>query len=150
MPAVAAPPIGTCANEHPDREGRYLYELEGSPGVMVCAPCSREASAPYRYKRVQRCDRDPEREGPPTHSAAFRDPSHRKNVYLCIECHKANGYVLSDSSMLSKLDRVSKRHHLGRKEPCIAAGYGTECSGQTKQRSNLGVLCDFHARGGRA
>jgi hypothetical protein len=78
---------------------------------------------------------------------AFRDPAHRRDEYLCPDCHKEHdGYVPTARSMVNKTAaRVGAVHSRGQKAVCLAAGRGTDCHGQIKQRSSKGVLCDFHA-----
>lgn len=77
---------------------------------------------------------------------AFRDPAHRRDEYLCPVCHeKHDSYTPSERSMITKVQvRQGVVHSRGQKAVCIAAGRGTECHGQIKQRGKIGVLCDFH------
>ena len=136
IPAFSRP-RGDCP--HCDEKDALLYEDEDFVG---CAQCYRVRAR--RFDRVQSCDDCGE-------PGAFRDPSHRRDEYFCSRCHAKRGYIPTERSMISRvMVRASDTHSQGRKAVCIAAGYGTDCSGQIKPRGKLGVLCDFHARGGRA
>lgn len=124
----ADPPRGVCASCKDD--GVILH------GDDLCAGCYRvQANRNLPYP----CDMCGE-------APAFRDPLHRRDEYLCNECHAKTGFVPGERAMITKVQaRVGFTHTQGRKEPCIAAGHGTDCKGQTKPRGKLGVLCDRHA-----
>lgn len=78
---------------------------------------------------------------------AFRDPEHRRDEYLCPDCHKKyDAYEPGERAMVNQTRvRMGVVHSQGQKAVCIAAGHGTDCHGQIKQRGKVGVLCDFHA-----
>jgi len=77
---------------------------------------------------------------------AFRDPEHRRDEYLCPRCHKRHdAYEPGERAMVFKTRaRIGMTHSRGQKAVCIAAGQGTDCHGQIKQRGKIGVMCDFH------
>lgn len=133
----ANPPRGTCTSCGAEDE-----LLDEDPAR--CADCRRKTAQRHQAEMFYPCDRCGAEE-------AFRDPAHRKDIYLCTPCHNAEGYFPAERAMITKVQaRVGATHSQGRQDPCIAAGYGTACSGQIKPRGKRGVLCDFHARGGRA
>lgn len=79
---------------------------------------------------------------------AFRDPMHRRDEYLCADCHrKHDSYEPSERAMITKTQvRVGVTHSKGLKPLCVARGV-TECKGQVKPRGALkgAVVCDRHA-----
>lgn len=126
----ANPPRGTCAC---GEENAILHEREEGP--PCCAECYRRGAVRDREQACDSCGLGP----------AFRDPSHRRDEFKCLECHAKDGYTLDDAGMLRKLMGMPGRKHAqGRVEPCIAKGGVTECKGQTKPRGRLGVMCDRH------
>jgi hypothetical protein len=129
-------PRGLCSRM-PDCDGEehQLYRFSEDEPWLCPDHYRREA---VDTKWVQACD---------TCGAtpAFRVPGHRRNEYLCLEHHAEQGYTLDDMHMLRKLwGQAPKRHPLGRTAECIAAGHGTECRGEIKQRGKLGMMCTRH------
>ena len=73
----------------------------------------------------------------------WRDPLHRKNIYLCIKHHDPE--ALFQNRWANKV-RESKPLSIHDKVVCDAAGYGTECKGEIKYRSAKRMsLCNKHA-----
>jgi len=128
------PTRGHCGRKECPDEDAILWEA--ADGVMVCGFHYRQQSNRDRPYPCDECGRE----------GAFRDPAHRRDEYKCHECHAKDGYVPGDRSMITKIAaRVGAVHSQGKRDPCVAAGYSTECKGQVKPRGKLGVLCDFHA-----
>ena len=62
-----------------------VYELDDN---LLCAEHYRDRTR--HIKRVTPCDKC-------GGDNAVRDPSHRRNEYLCWSCHEANGFVINNS-----------------------------------------------------
>ena len=148
-PTKPAPPVrGTCSQnpEHVDRLVYVPWNGRAYEGPPICSDCYR-ARARAAPLPVQECDRC---QGAP----AFRDPSHRRNEYLCGDCHAANGYFLGARQLAGNVARSaptlreSTDGRAGRASViCEAHGYGTECRGEIKPRGGVNVgrsLCSFH------
>jgi hypothetical protein len=129
----ADPPRGQCQEPGCLETDAILYE---AGDVERCATHhSRLLNRKHEYP-CDNCGQGP----------AFRDPAHRRDEMLCGACHQKDGYVPTERAMVNKTAvRMGVVHSRGQKAVCIAAGHGTPCSGQIKQRSNKGVLCDRHA-----
>ena len=79
----------------------------------------------------------------------FRDPSHRKNIYLCMSCHLEGGGIGAKDSVMSRmLDMMFSPPVIREKTKCYAAGVGSECDNNIKPRSMWGgkMLCNKHGR----
>lgn len=127
------PPRGKCGREGCFEHDAILYTARD--GELVCAEHLRRQADRNRPYPCDNCGHEP----------AFRDPLERKDEMLCAKCHERNGYVPGKRAMISKIERrQGVTHSLGRKDVCIAAGKGTECRGQVKQRGRVGVVCDLH------
>lgn len=130
---VNGPVRGTCS-VHPEETDVLLYGWDREPDK--CANAYRDEA--YRAEHVQKCDRCP-------NLYAFRDPLGRKDEFLCMSCHREDGYVPGERAMITTVAaRMGVTHSQGRQDPCIAAGGPTTCKGQVKPRGKLGVLCDWH------
>jgi len=129
------PPYGPCTTEGcPNASGRVLLGQDDPR----CADCRSKSAKRHQAEMFYPCDICGAEQ-------AFRDPAHRRDEYLCVDCHKANGYEPTERGMLSKTQRrVGVTHSMGRKPVCIAAGHGTDCKGEIKQRGKRGELCNFH------
>ena len=93
------------------REGKYVYGTCSScsdanvlvyqiDDRLVCAEDYRQIVRTYNY--VQPCDRC---EATP----AMRDPSHRRNEYLCWDCHTGDGFVVGTSVVKRAIEAISYR-----------------------------------------
>jgi hypothetical protein len=103
-----------------------------------CASCRRKTANRHQAEMYYPCDRCGA-------SSAIRDPAHRRDEYLCLDCHKREGYEPGERAMVFKAQaRVGATHSMARRITCIAAGKGTDCKGEVKQRSDKGLLCNFH------
>lgn len=130
----ANPPRGQCSEDSCPEADAVLYTAQD--GVPRCATHhSRLINRKHDYP-CDNCGGGP----------AFRDPAHRRDEYLCPRCHLEDGYEPTERAMVNKTAvRMGVRHSRGQTAVCIAAGRGTDCKGQIKQRGKVGVLCDFHA-----
>lgn len=79
----------------------------------------------------------------------FRDPSHRKNLYQCMECHLEGGGIGAKDSVVGRMLRSmftppAKRE----KTKCYVASATSECDLNVKPRSAWGgkMLCNKHGR----
>jgi hypothetical protein len=128
------PPRGRCREDGCCETNAVLYVAADE--VERCATHhSRLLNRKHEYP-CDNCGQGP----------AFRDPAHRRDEMLCPRCHAKDGYVPTERAMVNKTAvRMGVTHSRGQKAVCIAAGRGTDCHGQVKQRSNKGVLCDFHS-----
>jgi hypothetical protein len=71
---------GTC--ETCREENVLVYE---NADKLLCAEHTRQYIHNNPTKQgCDRCNAD---------KNVFRDPSHRRNEYLCLECHRADGFV---------------------------------------------------------
>jgi hypothetical protein len=112
------PPRGACGQPGGCALGDTPVILHtASDGLQRCAT---HHGLTMRRKHDYPCDNCGQ--GP-----AFRDPSHRRDEFLCSVCHeKYDSYTPSERSMITKVQvRVGVTHSQGRVEQCIAAGYGT-------------------------
>lgn len=133
------------------REQIYVYgtcDLCGDTNVLVyerdeklvCAEDSRKIAQTKKF--IQPCDNC----GQPN---AIRDPSHRRNEYLCWSCHEGNGgYNVKDSVIKRAFVAVNNTVLAREKIRCDAAGYGSECDLNIKPRSAWGgrLLCNVHGK----
>jgi predicted RNA-binding Zn-ribbon protein involved in translation (DUF1610 family) len=135
----ANPPRGTCPECKTD-DAIMHAQPEGSEHDQLCAACSgvqavmRRLSEEFQYP----CDDCGA-------GKAFRDPLTREDIYRCRECHAKHGYVPGERALISQIEtRQGFTHSQGRRDPCSAAGRGTECAGEVKPRGKLGILCAKH------
>lgn len=134
------------------REQIYVYDTCTSCGDtnvlvyllnerLLCAEDYRQEVRKLDF--VQHCDRCDQ-------APAMRDPSHRRNEYLCWDCHTGDGFVVDNSVVRRAITAISYRAKLisNVKLECFAAGYGTECDSNLKPRSAWGgkVLCNKHGK----
>lgn len=114
--------------------GALLYDTDET-GPLVCAQCYRKwtkAQPPVR-QTCDACGSD---------GNVWRDPIHRRNEYLCINCHDPES--LFQNRWANKVRESKPLRDAGVR--CGAAGYGTDCSGELKWRGPQGmVLCNKHA-----
>jgi hypothetical protein len=113
-----------------------IYELDGN---LLCAEHYRDRTRDI--KRVTPCDKCGA-------DKAVRDPSHRRNEYLCWSCHEANGFVVDNSIVKRAIVSLVNNFTRGNKSVCDAAGYGTQCDNNVKPRGPWGgrALCDKHGK----
>jgi hypothetical protein len=79
------------------------------------------------------------------HEGAIRDPAHRRDEYLCLDCQREAGYEPSERAMVFKTAaRVGVTHSMARRATCILRDRGTPCGGEIKQRSDKGMICNRH------
>ena len=144
---MTLPLQGTVQREH-----KYVYgdcSLCSDTNVLVylvdnklvCAEDYRKIVRTFNYvQHCDKCDATP----------AMRDPSHRRNEYLCWSCHTGNGFVVDNSVVKRALTAISYRAKLisNVKLECFAAGYGTDCDNNLKPRSTWGgkILCNKHGK----
>jgi len=132
------PPRGECPVCH--TEDVILHPQDEGEHESLCTSCSRSRIMASKTHRefTYPCDRC-------GGGAAFRDPLHRQDVYLCASCHEEDGYLPGERAMVSQIEkRVGYTHSRGRRDVCDAAGRGTECRGEVKPRGKSGILCTFH------
>ena len=79
---------------------------------------------------------------------AVRDPSHRRNEYLCWQCHMQNGFVVNNTVIKRALVSMISNFRHGSKVLCEAAGYGSACDNNIKPRGAWGgkMLCNTHGK----
>lgn len=79
---------------------------------------------------------------------AVRDPSHRRNEYLCWQCHMQNGFVVNNTVIKRALVSMISNFKHGSKVLCEAAGYGSACDNNIKPRGSWGgkMLCNTHGK----
>lgn len=134
------------------RDGIYVYDtctLCGDTNVLVysiddnlyCANDYRKIVRTFQFiQTCDRCDKTP----------AMRDPSHRRNEYLCWDCHTETGFVVGNSVVKRAISAISHSAKLISKVrlECYAAGYGTDCDNNLKPRSAWGgkILCNKHGK----
>jgi hypothetical protein len=75
---------GTC--ERCQETNALVYECGEQ---LLCAEHSRQYAHSHPLKPY--CDRCGKQE------KVFRDPSHRRNEYLCMGCHADDGFLIRDS-----------------------------------------------------
>ena len=75
---------GTC--EQCQEANALVYECAEQ---LLCAEHSRQYARSHPLKPY--CDRCGKQE------KVFRDPSHRRNEYLCMSCHADDGFLVRDS-----------------------------------------------------
>jgi hypothetical protein len=75
---------GTC--EQCQETNALVYECGEQ---LLCAEHSRQYARSHPLKPY--CDRCGKQE------KVFRDPSHRRNEYLCMGCHADDGFLVRDS-----------------------------------------------------
>jgi hypothetical protein len=75
---------GTC--EQCQETNALVYECGEQ---LLCAEHSRQYAHSHPLKPY--CDRCDKQE------KVFRDPSHRRNEYLCMSCHADDGFLIRDS-----------------------------------------------------
>jgi hypothetical protein len=75
---------GTC--ERCQETNALVYECGEQ---LLCAEHSRQYARSHPLKPY--CDRCGKQE------KVFRDPSHRRNEYLCMGCHADDGFLVRDS-----------------------------------------------------
>jgi hypothetical protein len=123
---------GTCAV---DGEGQVLlYETDEETG-LVCATHYRSWSVANPVK--QACDNCG------STGNVWRDPVHRRNEYLCINCHDPD--TLFQNRWANKV-RESKPLGIHAKAECAVGSGITECKGEIKWRSAYNMLlCNRHA-----
>lgn len=134
------------------RERIYVYDTCSSCGdtnvlvylideKLVCAEDYRKIVRTREY--VQHCDKC-------GNSPALRDPSHRRNEYLCWDCHTDTGFVVGTTVVKRAIQAISYRAKLISKVElkCYAANYGTDCDNNLKPRSAWGgkILCNKHGK----
>ena len=113
-----------------------VYELNNS---LLCAEHYRDKTR--LIKRATPCDKCGA-------DNAVRDPSHRRNEYLCWSCHQENGFVVNDSVIKRAIVSLVDNFTRGSKIRCDAAGYGSDCDNNVKPRGPWGgrALCDTHGK----
>lgn len=75
---------GTC--ERCQEANALVYECGEQ---LLCAEHSRQYARSHPLKPY--CDRCMKQD------KVFRDPSHRRNEYLCMSCHANDGFLIRDS-----------------------------------------------------
>ena len=116
-------------------EDVLLYDHPQDPALM-CADCSRRRAKENPVP--QACDNCG------STGNVWRDPVHRRNEYLCINCHDPES--LFQNRWANKV-RESTPLNLGApRAVCGLVDRGTECKGEIKWRSALGMqACNKHA-----
>jgi hypothetical protein len=76
---------GTCVTCN--EENVLVYNAADN---LICAYCYRE------WARVQ--PKDPVCDRCGKHDKVVRDPSHRRNEYLCFSCHADDGFLPADTA----------------------------------------------------
>ena len=113
-----------------------VYELDNN---LLCAEHYRDRTR--TIKRITACDKCGA-------GNAVRDPSHRRNEYLCWSCHQENGFVVDNSIVKRAIVSLVNNFTRGSKTRCDAAGYGTDCDNNVKPRGPWDgrSLCDKHGK----
>jgi hypothetical protein len=133
------------------REQRYVYDTCSSCGdtnvlvyeldeKLMCSDDYKKLTANVRF--VQHCDRC-------DYPSSVRDPSHRRNEYLCSTCHEQDGFLVRTSITKRALVALTTALKKTEKLECYAAGYGTDCDNNNlKPRGPWGgkVLCNKHGK----
>ena len=123
---------GTC--ERCTAPDQILY-LQESSDKLVCASCYRATTTGHE----QECDNCG------STGNVWRDPVHRRNEYLCIRCHDPEHLF---QNRWAAAGRVNQGWTLGLREKvqCALKDRGTECKGEVKWRSAMGMsACNKHA-----
>jgi hypothetical protein len=109
---------------------------------LVCASHTREYAKANPIK--QHCDRCG------SVDSVLRDPTHRRNEYLCMSCHSDDGFVINNSVTAKAIRKVLSpmKSVISAKPRCEAAGYGTRCDDNVKPRGpwNGKMLCNTHGK----
>jgi hypothetical protein len=113
-----------------------VYELDDN---LLCAAHYRDRTR--TIKRITPCDSCGA-------GNAVRDPSHRRNEYLCWSCHEKNGFVVDNTVIKRAIVSLVNNFTRGGKIKCDAAGYGSECDNNIKPRGQWGgrSLCNNHGK----
>lgn len=109
--------------------------------MLLCAEDTRRWIAANPAK--QACDRCGDTRN------VLRDPSHRRNEYLCTSCHTDDGFVATDTvTGRAFVSAVTPPKLLSPRVKCEAAGYGSSCDDNVKPRSSWGgkSLCNTHGK----
>jgi transposase-like protein len=109
---------------------------------LLCASHSREYAKANPVKQLcDRCGSD---------SSVVRDPTHRRNEYLCMSCHSDDGFVINNSVTAKAVREVLSplKSVISQRVRCEAAGYGTDCDENIKPRGPWGgkLLCNRHGK----
>jgi hypothetical protein len=115
-----------------------VYERDDQ---LLCAEHTRRCIA--ANPQVQSCDRCGSARN------ILRDPSHRRNEYLCLDCHKEDGFTSNDTVTGRAVRSAVLPPKLARpKVKCEAAGYGSKCDDNVKPRNAWGgkSLCNTHGK----
>lgn len=121
---------GTCADCGAD--GVLVYDAPLEETRLCCSDCVRV----YPRDLRQPCDKCGAR------GNVWRDPIHRRNEYLCINCHDPE--ALFQNRWANKA-RESFALGIRERVKCAAAGYGTDCKGEIRWDSKLAKqLCNKH------
>ena len=114
-----------------------VYEYDGK---LLCAEDSRQYIR--RQPHVPFCDMCGKQD------RVVRDPSHRRNEYLCWTCHEETGFTVNNTVIKRAIVSMANSFTRGTKIKCDAAGYGTECDNNIKPRGPWGgrSLCDKHGK----
>ena len=113
-----------------------VYELDNN---LLCAEHYRDRTR--NIKRITPCDKCGS-------GNAVRDPSHRRNEYLCWSCHEKNGFAVDNSIVKRAIVSLVNNFTRGTKAKCDAAGYGSDCDNNIKPRGpwNGRMLCNNHGK----
>jgi hypothetical protein len=126
---------GDCEDPACRETDAVLYDTLDDP-TLLCVWHSRARSK--ATPRSQACDRCG------STGNVWRDPVHRRNEYLCINCHDPES--LFQNRWANKVRQSSPLHDGPPRAVCAAAGYGTECKGEIKWRGAHNMsLCNKHA-----
>ena len=81
-------------------------------------------------------------------SSVVRDPSHRRNEYLCLRCHSDDGFLIEDTVTGRAIKSLFQPFMAVGRTRCAAAGYGSDCDDNVKPRNSWGgkSLCNKHGR----
>lgn len=135
------------------REQIYVYD--------TCAKCNEQNVLVYKCGDQLLCAehaREYARKNPPLpycdncgeQVKVTRDPSHRRNEYLCMKCHEANGGIGAKDTVVSRMLRAvfAPPKKTPEKIKCYAASSQTQCDSNVKPRSAWGgkMLCNTHGR----
>jgi len=112
-----------------------LYELDGN---LLCAGDYRDASRKIKFfTACDQCGSTP----------SFRDPSHRRNEYLCAACHSKNDFGTNNTVVKRTLAEIFKQLP-GSKVRCFGESVDSPCDENIKPRGSWGgkSLCNNHGR----
>lgn len=125
---------GACASCSRD-DNPLLYDTLDDP-TLLCSDCSAKRGKAHAKEPKQPCD------SCGATGNVWRDPIHRRNEYLCINCHDPE--ALFQNRWANKVRESKPLRNSG--IVCAAKGYGTDCKGELKWRTAAGmILCNFHA-----